>query len=259
MLFGQRTSISTGPLQKGDAVTPESKILAPMVADALSRSDDRVQALQLPDGRRFWLKRIERLSGRMRLQKGDPAQAFEAEREGLEYLAAKGMPVPEVVLWGDDYFVLPDAGPTLVDVAARADGKAAFEAAGKALGLLHWAGLVHGRPAVRDICWDGEIARFIDLERFKPARRSGFWQAMDVLIFSHSVDVQWGDDPALVEAALRAYDANSPDGAMARARRLAKGLFWLSTLAWLILQLKPKSRDIRAYSLTLTRLRNWKI
>ena len=55
---------------------------------ALAEPSERVRRLELADGRRFWLKRVERLSGRLRLQKGYPARAFAAERKGLRELAA---------------------------------------------------------------------------------------------------------------------------------------------------------------------------
>jgi hypothetical protein len=71
------------------------------LARALAEPPQRVRALVLPDGRRFWLKRVEQLSGRLRLQKGDPARAFAAEREGLRVLAAAGLPVAGVVAEGD--------------------------------------------------------------------------------------------------------------------------------------------------------------
>jgi hypothetical protein len=53
------------------------------LTEALAEPPQRVRAVVLPDGRRFWLKRVERLSGRLRLQKGDPGKAFAVEREGL--------------------------------------------------------------------------------------------------------------------------------------------------------------------------------
>jgi hypothetical protein len=43
-----------------------------MVKAALAEPPQRVRRLDLPDGRGFWLKRVERVSGRMRAQKGDP-------------------------------------------------------------------------------------------------------------------------------------------------------------------------------------------
>lgn len=220
----------------------------------------RVRPLVLPDGRRFWLKRVERLSARMRLQKGDPARAFAAERAGLHLLAEKGVPVPAVVAEGLDYLVMPDAGPTLVRVVADAsltDGArlAAFAAAGRALALLHWAGMVHGRPAVRDICWDGVQARFIDLERFSPARRGGRWQALDLVILAQSAFTAWPQDDRWFAAALQAYAQAAPDGAMRRLRRLALWLAPLGLLAGGLSRLRPGSRELRALPLALACLR----
>jgi tRNA A-37 threonylcarbamoyl transferase component Bud32 len=220
----------------------------------------RVQRLELPDGRRFWLKRVERLQGRLRLQKGDPTRAFAAEREGLRALAAKGLPVAEVAREGPDWVLMPDAGPVLpamvADVArSEAEKLAAFGKAGQALGRLHWAGLVHGRPAVRDICWDGNEARFIDLERFRRGRRGGLWQAVDVVMFAQTAFTLWPDDGRWLDAALETYAVNAPDGAMARAARL---VWWLGPLGWLaraLSALRPTSRELRAVDLTLKRLR----
>lgn len=220
----------------------------------------RVQPLDLGDGRRFWLKRIERLSGRLRLQKGDPARAFASEREGMRVLGAAGLPVAGILAEGPDWMLMPDAGPTLPEVVAdagrdEAAKRAAFAEAGRALGELHWAGMVHGRPAVRDICWDGRQARFIDLERFRRGRRGGFWQAADLVMFVQTAFTRWPDDPRWLEAALDSYAANAPPGAMQRAARLAH---WLAPLGWLaagVARLKPASKELRAVGLTLKRLR----
>jgi tRNA A-37 threonylcarbamoyl transferase component Bud32 len=228
--------------------------------DALAEPPQRVRAVVLPDGRRFWLKRVERLSGRLRLQKGDPARAFAAEREGLRAVAAVGVPVAEVTAEGPDWVLMPDAGPTLPTVARQSEvGEEerlpAFAAAGRALGQLHWAGMAHGRPAVRDVCWDGREARFIDLERFRRARRAGFWQAADVVIFAQTACTAWPDDPRWLDAALAAYAVSAPAGAMAAVRRLVR---WLAPVGWLaagLSVLRPGSQELRAVGLTLERLR----
>ncbi|MFN6925487.1 MAG: serine/threonine protein phosphatase [Tabrizicola sp.] len=230
------------------------------VSAALSAPLRRVRRLDLPDGRRFWLKRVERLSGLLRLQKGDPGKAFAAEREGLRVLDAAGLPVAGIVAEGPGWMLMPDAGPTLPEVvadAARDDAArlAAFRQAGRALGDLHWAGQVHGRPAVRDICWDGRTARFIDLERFRPGRRGGLWQAMDLVMFVQTCFTQWPDDPRWLDAALEAYAVNAPPEALARAARLARWLMPLGFLAGALARLKPGNRELRAVGLTLSRLR----
>jgi tRNA A-37 threonylcarbamoyl transferase component Bud32 len=227
---------------------------------ALAKPPARVRRVDLADGRRFWLKRVEHLSGVMRVQKGNPARAFAAERDGLHALADAGLPVAGIVAEGPDWVLMPDAGPVLPEVIAdparQVDEKlAAFARAGRALGLLHWAGLVHGRPAVRDICWDGAEARFIDLERFRRGARGGLRQAADIVMFTQTAFTQWPEDPRWLDAALQAYGATAPEGAMGRVRRLA---LWLAPLGWLAAaaaRLKPESRELRAVGLTLGKLR----
>lgn len=224
----------------------------------LAEPPRRVRRVDLPDGRRYWLKRVERLSGRLRLQKGDPARAFAAEREGLQALNDAGLPVAGVALEGPDWMLLPDAGPVLPKVVAdpkrgEAEKLQAFARAGRALGQLHWAGMVHGRPAVRDICWDGEEARFIDLERFRSGRRGGLWQAADVLMFAQTAFTQWPEDSRWLDASLAAYAVNAPMGAMDRVARLA---WWLAPLGWFLrglARVRPGNRELKAVGLTLAR------
>jgi tRNA A-37 threonylcarbamoyl transferase component Bud32 len=228
---------------------------------ALAEPPKRVRRVDLPDGRRFWLKRVERLTGVMRLQKGDPARAFAAEREGLRKLAEASLPVAEVAAEGPDWVLMPDAGPVLPAVVAdpkrdEREKLAAFAQAGRALGRLHWAALVHGRPAVRDICWDGKEARFIDLERFRQGARGGLRQAADIVMFAQTAYTQWPDDPRWLDAALEAYAVNAPEGAIDRVRRLARGLTPLGWVASGLARLKPESRELRAVGLTLARLRS---
>jgi tRNA A-37 threonylcarbamoyl transferase component Bud32 len=230
------------------------------VARALAGPFRRVEPVVLPDGRRFWLKRVERLTGRLRLQKGDPAKAFAAERAGLRALAEADLPVAGVVQEGPDWVLMPDAGPVLPEVvadagSAEADKLRAFAEAGRALGRLHWAGMAHGRPAVRDVCWDGREARFIDLERFRRARRAGFWQAADLVMFAQTAYTLWPEDERWLNAGLDSYATSAPEGAMASARRLV-GL--LAPVGWLAAGLslvRPGSRELRAVGLTLKRFR----
>ena len=230
------------------------------LARALTEPPQRVRALVLPDGRRFWLKRVEQLSGRLRLQKGDPGRAFAAEREGLRVLAEAGLPVAGVVAEGDGWVLMPDAGPVLPEVVrdpgrGEAEKLRAFAEAGRALGRLHWAGMAHGRPAVRDVCWDGAEARFIDLERFRRAKRAGVWQAADVVMFAQTAFTLWPEDARWLEAALGAYELSAPEEAMASVRRLVR---WLGPVGWVaagLAVLRPGSRELRAVGLTLRRLR----
>ncbi len=219
-----------------------------------------MQPLDLPDGRRFWLKQVERLTGRMRLQKGDPARSFAAEREGIRALQHLGLPVAGLSMEGPGWFVLPDAGPVLPQVVADpalgdAGKLAAMTAAGRALAAVHGAALVHGRPAVRDICWDGTQIRFIDLERFHEARIGGWRQAMDLTVLAQSAFTRWPDDLRWVEAAFAGYREAGPTPALRRAGWIALLLTPLGWLGWLVLALRPRSKELRALVLVLPWLR----
>ena len=97
-------------------------------------------------------------------------------------------------------------------------------------------------------------ARFIDLERFRAARRGGLWQAADVVMLTQTAFTAWPEDPRWVEAALSAYAVNAPEGAMDRVRRLAHALAPLGWLAAGLVRLKS-GRELRAVGLTLDRLR----
>jgi len=226
---------------------------------ALAKPPQRIMAITLNDGRRVWLKRIERLSLRLRIQKGDPTRAFGRERAGLMAFAESGLPVPEILLEGADFLVLADAGPSLMGLLRDRGGPdaevlRAFAAAGAGLGQVHRAGFSHGRPTPRDVCWDGRAARFIDLERFSPARHSPYWQAWDVVIFVQSCFSHWPDDSRCADTMLAAYAQAAPEGARARIATLAHRLGWLGRVSRLLSRLRPKSRELRAVSLTISRL-----
>ncbi len=219
----------------------------------------RVTGIDLQDGRKVWLKRAEQLSGRMRLQKGNGARAFARERDGLLLLDDLGLPVPPVLAMGDDWFITPDLGPTLRHLLWTTTDTATltpiFTAAGTALANLHLHSYRHGRPAIRDICWDGNAVHFIDLERFSTVKSDPRGLALDLMVFVHSL---MGDGlrapqtaPALQEAAITAYRALAP-GIWAQARVTAGWLGWLPPLA----RLAKGSRDWAALAPTLARFRS---
>lgn len=229
------------------------------VQAALAGPHRRITGIDLPDGRKVWLKRAERLSGRMRLQKGHGAKGFAREQAGLQVLGGLGLPVPPVLAQGPDWFVTPDLGPTLrhlmwtdPDIPKLTP---IFAAAGTALAQLHLHSFRHGRPAIRDICWNGTAVHFIDLERFSSVKSDPRGLALDLMIFVHSL---MGDGlrtpqtaPALQEAAIAAYRALAP-GIWAQARVTAGWLGWLPPLA----RLAKGSRDWQALAPTLARLRS---
>lgn len=91
-------------------------------------------------GKLYWVKKEEKLGLRMRLQKGNPHRAFEADRTGLLRMSERGgVPTPRLVDEGENYFVTEDAGTPLslmLQNPLEFDGDeriAAFAAAGRVL------------------------------------------------------------------------------------------------------------------------------
>ena len=187
-------------------------------------------------GRRIWVKRAEHVYheawlrfarraclvlGLGILQPGaDPngvrAVRFEAGR--LQRLARCGMPVPEVFAKGTDWVALFDCGKPLSNVvrdAPEMEREAALTQAAEGLAALHAHGLHHGRPALKDMMWDGERTWLLDFEDgviIGLSREKRL--ARDVLLFLQSIMKEAGKDgPALARLAFDSYRQKSPESA----------------------------------------------
>ncbi len=211
----------------------------------------RVQPLYLA-GQRLWLKRAEtRLPLRQRLQKGDPGRALRAEIEGLRFMARHGLPSPEILSSGPEMLVTGDAGAPLYllfepDAGAQAhERELALASAMRGLAALHAAGGRHGRPKLRDICWDGKQARLIDFERFRaPARPRDM--ALDWLILLHSLlEIERDATPLFVQTA-KVWLDRAPAPAIRAARRQLRLLRLLGPALRPLARLRPHNKEIMA-------------
>ncbi len=221
---------------------------------ALAERAKRIQRIEVA-GQFYWVKSEERLTMRMRLQKGDAHNAFEAERQAMHTLSQAGAPVPPVVAEGPDYFVMPDRGQSLrrllrdtsLEPSARLP---AFRAAAKGLARFHENGLSHGRPSIKDICWDGQRVTFLDLERYAPKRntRNGHAQDLVILLFSAFADA--GRPCAETDALAESYRAVDRADIWADAQRLCRRLAWISPLTWPVRQIR-RSPEFLAIPMTL--------
>lgn len=224
------------------------------IAARLRAGHQRVQRVDLPGGRVVWIKQVERLHGLLRLQKGDPAKGFLAERAAIRALDAAGLPGPVLLDEGPEHMVLADAGPNLEHLLAEGAwpheaAQRAFVAVGAALAAVHRAGYAHGRPALRDFCWAEGRLTMIDLERFKARRRRLRTQALDVVIFVHSWFARRNGKEGqtdLLDLALRSYRASAPLGAWQAMKSWARLLVPLAPLARVVLRFRPHSREVRA-------------
>lgn len=214
----------------------------------------------------YWMKQSERHeSVKKRLRKGDGAEALRRERENLEDLDAKGIPVPKVVAHDTDYLVIADCGLTLNDLFLAgdyqlADGMNAFFEAGRALAKLHGQGLALGRGKAKDFCWDGQTVRFIDLEEspavFDP-NTNGRENLVNFVFHTFFSAFQLKRDAyPEARAFLRGYGADQQDWTrqtLDNAARWARRRWWMAALSIPVGFLRPLGRapDFKATAPTL--------
>ena len=147
----------------------------------------------------------------------------------LRAFAARGAPVPPIVADAPDLFVVPDMGTPLSSLlpnAALPEAEKLVQQAALGLLTLHRSGLAHGRPSLRDLCWDGAQVTFLDLEAGARLDAGEWRQVRDVALLLHSVTRLAQDKHALVTAACAAYAEGARPSVLRKLRRLAR-LLWL--------------------------------
>lgn len=162
------------------------------------------------EGRIYWLKQPEKLSGVWLLLKPNPKQAFLKELAILQEWAEKGAPVPRIAMYGENFFVLEDAGVSISQWVDRKDcseqqkEKILCDAA-QALIQLHRQGLIHGRPAVRDIIWNQGNIIFLDFESRSQSQNFQWQVVRDMLFFFNSLCREEDISDMLVQKTAEAY------------------------------------------------------
>ncbi|MFV2053434.1 hypothetical protein [Aliiroseovarius sp. YM-037] len=236
-----------GKTCEGDCIGVQSRYISPMtetcdppadltdrIRTHLATDPGRVSRLEVNE-RTLWIKQRETLDLRRRLQKGDPSKGFERERAALHHLATIDAPVPPIVAEGADFFALPDCGQPLSQILQQGVGTDAeriqiFRAAGEALSGLHKRGVSHGRPNLKDICWqDGEIT-FIDLERYSGSRNTPKGHMQDLIMFVFNAHAVAGKPSAEVDAAIDAYRATDTAGIWAAAKAWCRRMRWVEVI-----------------------------
>ncbi|MCC5993358.1 MAG: hypothetical protein JJT99_12650 [Rhodobacteraceae bacterium] len=206
------------------ALSSDTPSAALLLEQARALPQKRVQSMEVA-GRRYWIKRPEKLGLRLRVQKGDSARAFRAEIAQIRRFAALGAPVPRILAESPGLVVLEDVGLPLSFFLARrpeAERRPALMHGAKALAGLHAKGLVHGRPRLRDICWDGARISFVDLEAGAGVNAPRWRRARDLLIFLHSLHQSGQDVSQDFDAVIRSYAQADTAGILPLAKRLTR-------------------------------------
>lgn len=146
----------------------------------------------------------------------EPSNALQGEAKRLKLLKTLGINVPEVVLEDSHYLVLTDVGPSLKYWLTEAklpteERNQVLIKAASALGELHKHNRWHGRPALRDLCWDGDKISFIDFEE-NPHQLLSIDQCMvrDVLIFIHGLYRYLSPTDPIIDRVIETYQKQAP-------------------------------------------------
>jgi len=192
-------------------------------------------------GERFWIKR-GRAAGSNLLQRAawrltrfpllipalqqSPLRSLRYESGKLRRLQAEGIPVPDVLLVADGYFVMTDRGPSLREVLREPSARSPklFLRLFGLLGELHRAGEYHGASQIKNFTvQNGEIFLIDFEEKFPEEIPLEILQLRDLflLLFSMAKDRHAFSDAPLLENYIR---ASGNDWAPSRLKELGRKL-----------------------------------
>lgn len=222
-----------------DRLRTELETLARRVGPRVQRVD--------AEGRVFWIKRVEQLDLRYRLQKGDPRKAFERERLAYHEMNAVNAPVPRLVAEGEDFLVLLDCGQDLRKLF-KCEGEASKREqmlleASVMLATFHKLGFAHGRPSPKDMCRVDGQTLLLDFERYKHQNNTPVGQARDLVVFAFNVAAHSPQMRGTLPEAMQAYRGAADPAIWPLAQRWCRWLRWTD---WVTkpLQRRPEGRAL---------------
>jgi tRNA A-37 threonylcarbamoyl transferase component Bud32 len=213
------------------------------------------------NGELFWFKQVETLSLKQGLLKANPCDAFRREQDALNRLnkAKAKLPVAQIVAQGLGWFVTRHCGQIIRHLYRGQAGTleerlAMFKDIGQKLAELHIHGFSHGRPDLKDICWDNQQATFIDFEAFYDRRNCVAGHARDVVLFVFFALADCGQYTPEIDQALRAYRAHLEQSRaghiwQATQRYFIFRVYWLCLLSLPLGLILPENNIITALRL----------
>ncbi|SMP04769.1 hypothetical protein [Shimia sagamensis] len=232
-----------------------SEDLRELLESRARQDGPRVERIDV-DNHVFWIKRVEQLDLRYRLQKGDPRKAFERERLAYHEMNAAMAPVPKLVAEGHDFLVLPDCGLDLRKLLERQEDTTKRDQmlldASVMLANFHKLGFAHGRPSPKDMCQvDGQML-LLDFERYKHQNNTPVGQARDLVVFAFNVAAHSPEMRGVLPDAMAAYRAVADQAIWPLAQRWCRWFRW-ADWATKPLQRRPKgrSREFKAIPVVL--------
>ncbi|RKF19908.1 hypothetical protein DBZ36_05465 [Alginatibacterium sediminis] len=213
------------------------------------------------DEKKVWVKRKQPLENWRDYYKVIVTPGLKREIKALQLLNRQQLPVPKLIVYCDEFFASEDSGQALpryldensLDLTQR---ERVFYQAGYALAQMHQQGFAHGRPALRDICWDEHKITFIDFEMHSGKPCSAWDQSIDLLIFLHGLYYSLEDGAPEANAAIQGYIDNQ---GYTRFTKLQKKVAHFAWVLPLLDKLKGiAGRDLRQATPALKlMLKNW--
>jgi tRNA A-37 threonylcarbamoyl transferase component Bud32 len=152
----------------------------------------------------------------------DGPDGMRQEIETMRRFREIGVRVPEIVRTQETMIEMTDIGETLRALEGKGgEGAIAGAVVGAAseLARIHGRGLVHGRPILRNLTWDGSSIGFIDFEEeLLAVMPLAAAQARDILLLLMSVGRR--NSGALVDEVFAAYADRMPAAVAAELRRV---------------------------------------
>lgn len=212
------------------------------MADQMIRDNPskRIISFKLND-EKYWIKR-KLGNGRNQLVKYSVEKEFYYEIARMT-IARQAHPelVPAIEVLTPDYMVTKDGGPTLKNWLGSGETEEEkenlLEETGRALASLHGSGIVHGRPALRDITWkDGKLT-FLDWENRLYSQDKEEQKAIDFLLLMQGVYREnYDQEKERVLSLMKGYRGNGGEDTIEAARKFLKKH---SLIGWLTHELSP--------------------
>lgn len=131
--------------------------------------------------------------------------------------------IPHIVLLTADYMVTEDGGPTLKNILdsdiPEEKKLSILKKAGAGLASLHKDGIIHGRPALRDIAYKDGKFTFLDWESRIYSKDREEQKAIDFLLLLHGIGREnYREERGRMEALTEGYRENGGGKTIQNAR-----------------------------------------
>ena len=198
-------------------------------------------------GQIYWLKQKESLSLIKHLLMRNASKSLIKEKTVLKKLSEQGIPVPDVIDFGENYLILSDVGDAVINIIEKRhtyypnnhpkfhikgnpQKEKILTKASTALAKLHKMGYAHGRPSIKDICLKNNKIYFIDFEENQLDKNIHKQQTRDLLIFIHSLYRFFGIKNESIKKIIKIYQQNGGGEVWTRANKKMQTWIWLRYL-----------------------------